>query len=151
MNLHLSNSTKFIKNPYTAYQHIDDNLSNSDKSFLASTAKFAIDSDYRVKMAAMIVKSGRVLSVSTNINKRSPTTPPNRWSTHAEIRALRSANETKNATLYIARLSSSGDYATAKPCAWCMEHILTAKIDRVVYTINDNNYSSFYTEMISWI
>lgn len=151
MNLYLSNSTKFIKNPYTAYQHIDDNLSNSDKSFLASTAKFAIDSDYRVKMAAMVVKSGRVLSVSTNINKRSPTTPPNRWSTHAEIRALRSANETKNATLYIARLSSSGDYATAKPCAWCMEHILTAKIDRVVYTINDNNYSSFYTEMISWI
>lgn len=151
MNLYLPDPTRFIKNPYTAYEHVDDNLSNSDKSFLSSTAKAAIDSDYRVKMAAMVVKSGRVLSITTNINKRSPTTPPNRWSTHAEIRALRSATDTKNATLYIARLSKNGSYATAKPCAWCMEHILTAKIDRVVFTIDENTCSSFYTEMISWI
>lgn len=149
--INLSNSTKFITRPYTAYTHIDDDLSNVDKSFLSSTAKAALDSEYKFRMAAMVVKSGRVLSINTNYNKRSPYTPPNRWSTHAEIRALRSASDTKDATLYIARLSKSGDYATAKPCAWCMEHIITAKINRVVYTINDNNHSSFYTEMISWL
>lgn len=142
---------KFLRVPYTAYNHIDDDLSNADKSFLAATAKAAISSQYKFKMAAMVVKSGRVLAINTNYHKRSPYTPPNRWSTHAEIRALRSSPDTKGATLYIARLAKSGDYATAKPCAWCMEHIITAKIDRVVYTLNDNNYSSFYTEMISWL
>lgn len=151
MPIYVSDSTKFLKKPYSSYLHVDDDLSNADKSFLAATAKVALESEYKFRMAAMVVKSGRVLSTNTNFNKRSPSTPPNRWSTHAEIRALRSAPDTKNATLYIARLSKSGDYATAKPCAWCMEHIITAKIDRVVFTINDNNYSSFYTEMISWL
>lgn len=151
MNLHISDPTRFIQIPYTAYTHIDDDLSNTDRSFLSTTAKAALSSEYKFRMAAMVVKSGRVLSVNTNFNKRSPTTPPNRWSTHAEIRAIRSSPDTKDATLYIARLAKNGDYATAKPCAWCMEHIITAKIDRVVYTINGNDCSSFYTEMISWI
>lgn len=151
MSIYLPDPTRFIKVPYSAYTHIDDDLSNTDKSFLSTTAKAALSSEYKFRMAAMVVKSGRVLSISTNYNKRSRTTPPNRWSTHAEIRALRSASDTKNSTLYIARLAKDGTCATAKPCAWCMEHIITAKIDRVVYTINDDHSSSFYTQMISWI
>lgn len=149
MNLYLPDPTRFIGMPYTAYQHVDDQLSNTDKSFLASTAKAALDSEYKFRMAAMVVKSGRVLSINTNYHKRSPYTPPNRWSTHAEIRALRSASDTKDSTLYVARLAKNGNYASAKPCAWCMEHIITAKVDRVVYT-DYEGYSSFYTEMISW-
>jgi tRNA(Arg) A34 adenosine deaminase TadA len=151
MSLYVPDPTRFIKFPYTAYTHIDDDLSNTDRSFLSTTAKAALNSEYKFRMAAMVVKSGRVLSINTNYNKRSRTTPPNRWSTHAEIRALRSASDTKNATLYIARLAKNGDHASAKPCAWCMEHIITAKISRVVYTMNDDEHSSFYTEMISWL
>lgn len=152
MSLYIPDPKRFIAVPYTAYTHVEeDDLSNSDRSFLSTTAKAALSSEYKFRMAAMVVKSGRVLSINTNYNKRSRTTPPNRWSTHAEIRALRSASETSGATLYVARLSKSGTLACAKPCAWCMEHILTAKISRVVYTDSDNNCSSFYTEMISWI
>jgi tRNA(Arg) A34 adenosine deaminase TadA len=152
MSLYIPDPKRFIQIPYTAYTHIEeDDLSNSDKSFLSTAAKAALSSSYKFRMAAMIVKSGRVLSINTNLNKRSPTTPPNRWSTHAEIRALRSASETKDTTLYIARIAKNGDYACAKPCAWCMEHILTAKVDRVVFTVNNDFSSSFYTEMISWI
>lgn len=150
MNIYTPNQIRFIDIPYTAYTHIDDDLSNTDRSFLATTAKAALSSGYKFRMAAMVVKSGRVLSINTNYNKRSPSTPPNRWSTHAEIRALRSSPETKDATLYVARLSKNGSYATAKPCAWCMEHIITAKIARVVFTLNHDESSSFYTEMISW-
>lgn len=150
MKLYAPNPSRFIHVPYTAYTHIDDDLSNTDRSFLATTAKAAFAADYKFRMAAMVVKSGRVLSINTNFNKRSPSTPPNRWSTHAEIRALRSSPETKDATLYVARLAKNGSYATAKPCAWCMEHIITAKIARVVFTLNDNDSSSFYTEMVSW-
>lgn len=151
MSLYLSDPRRFIKVPYTAYTHIDDYLSNSDKSFLSTAAKAALSSDYKFRMAAIVVKSGRVLSISTNYHKRSRTTPPNRWSTHAEIRALRNASDTKDSTLYIARLAKDGSYATARPCAWCMEHIITAKINRVVYTINNTESSSFNTQMISWI
>lgn len=151
MSINISDPSRFIKIPYTAYTHIDDDLSNSDRSFLSTAAKAASYSEYKFRMGAVVVKSGRVLSIDTNYNKRSPYTPPNRWSTHAEIRALRSASDTKGATLYIARLSKSGDVALAKPCAWCMEHIITAKIDRVVYTISEDESSSFYTQMISWI
>ena len=151
MSLNISDPTKFIKIPYTAYTHIHDDLSNSDRSFLSTAAKAALDSEYKFRMGAVVVKSGRVLSIDTNYNKRSPYTPPNRWSTHAEIRALRSASDTKGATLYIARLAKSGNLALAKPCAWCMEHIITAKIDRVVFTISEDESSSFYTQMISWI
>lgn len=151
MTIYLSDPHRFIKVPYTAYTHIDDDLSNTDKSFLSSTAKAAISSEYKFKMAAMVVKSRRVLSISTNFNRRSPTTPPNRWSTHAEIRALRAASETSGATLYVARLTKDGSYASAKPCAWCMEHILTAKIDRVVFTDTEGQFSSFYTELVSWV
>jgi len=151
MTLYLSDPTRFIQIPYTAYTHVDDDLSNTDRSFLSTTAKAALASEYKFRMAAIVVKSGRVLSVATNYNKRSRSTPPNRWSTHAEIRALRSASDTKDATLYVARLAKDNSYATSKPCAWCMEHIITAKISRVVYTIDNSSSSSFYTEMISWI
>jgi pyrimidine deaminase RibD-like protein len=151
MTIYTADPTKFIKFPYTAYTHIDQDVSNTDRSFLSTAAKAALDSEYKFRMGAIVVKSGRVLSIDTNYNKKSPYTPPNRWSTHAEIRALRSASDTKGATLYIARLSKSGDVDLAKPFAWCMEHIITAKISRVVYTINKNNSSSFYTQMISWM
>lgn len=152
MNLYIPDPKRFIASPYTAYTYTEqeDDLSNSDRSFLATTARAALASEYRFRMAAMLVKSGRVLSVSTNYNRRSSTTPPNRWSTHAEIRAIRSASDTKDATLYVARLSKSGDVALAKPCAWCMEHIITAKISRVVYTIDNNTCASFYSHMVSW-
>jgi len=151
MTIYTADPTRFIKFPYTAYTHIDQDVSNTDRSFLSTAAKAALDSEYKFRMGAIVVKSGRVLSIDTNYNKRSPYTPPNRWSTHAEIRALRSASDTKGATLYIARLFKSGDIALARPCAWCMEHITTAKISRVVYTINKNSSSSFYTQMISWM
>lgn len=152
MNLYIPDPKRFVTVPYTAYTHIEnDDLSNSDRSFLSTTSKAALSSKYKFRMAAMVVKSGRVLSISTNYNKRSRSTPPNRWSTHAEIRALRSASETSGATLYVARLSKNGNIACARPCAWCMEHIITAKISKVVYTDSHNNSSSFYTEMISWI
>jgi deoxycytidylate deaminase len=38
----------------------------------------------------------------------------------------------------------------AKPCIWCLNHILDAGISKVVFTTNDNIGSAFYTNMISW-
>lgn len=139
-----------MKDPYSKYEVVEDTLSNSDTSFLSATAKIAQTSDYRFRMAAMIVKSGRVLGGDTNSPKISPNTPPKRVSTHAEIRAIKGVKNTVGATMYIARLSSEGATALSKPCVWCLQHIIDAGISRIVYTDNEGHGVSFRTDMITW-
>ena len=139
-----------LRNPYKQYSFISDTLSNSDSSFLSATAKIALTSDYRFRMAALLVKSGRVLGGDVNIPRITPDTPPNRCSTHAEIRVIKNTKNTDGATMYIARLLLNNHTAMAKPCVWCLEHIIKAGISRVVYTENNNSSSSFYTDMITW-
>jgi len=145
--------TKFnmpLKDPYKQYDFIDEDLSNSDTSFLAAAAKIAQTSEYRFRMASLIVKSGRVLGGDTNSPKITPDTPPKRVSTHAEIRTIKGVKNTQGSTIYIARLSAEGNTALAKPCVWCMEHIINAGISRVVFTDNDGGGISFHTDMITW-
>lgn len=142
--------TQPIRYPYDEYDYIDETLSNNDISFLTATAKIALTSNYRFRMAALLVKSGRVLGGDVNVHKITPDTPPNRMSTHAEIRAIKNTRNIKGATLYIARLKSQDEYGMAKPCVWCMKTIIDAGISKVVFTINDGIGSSFYTNMISW-
>jgi len=144
-------STQPIINPYDTYRYINEPLSNNDISFLTATAKIAATSTYRFRMAALIVKSGSVLGGNVNMPKITPDTPPNRMSTHAEIRALKSVKNVQGATIYIARLKSQDQCGLAKPCIWCMNHMINAGISKVVFTINDGVGSSFYVNMITWI
>jgi len=139
-----------MKDPYSKYDFIEDTLSNSDTSFLSAAAKIALTSEYRFRMAAMIVKSGRVLGGDTNSPKISPDTPPKRVSTHAEIRAIKGVKNTEGATMYVARLSAEGSTALSKPCVWCLQHIIDAGISRIVYTDNEGHGVSFRTDMITW-
>lgn len=139
-----------VTNPYNDYDFLEDTLSNNDISFLAATSKFALTSTYRFRMGALLVKSGRVLGGDVNIPKITPSTPPNRVSTHAEIRVLKNTRNVKGATLYVARLRSQDIPALARPCSWCMQEIIAAGISRVVFTTNDQIGSSFYTDMITW-
>lgn len=135
---------------YTSYNFVEEEVSNTDLSFLAATAKIAQTSKYKFRMAAMVVKSGRVLSGDVNILKSSPTTPPKRFTTHAEIRALKSASNPKSSTVYVARLGKKGDITMARPCAWCLQYMIDAGVSRVVYTDRNNEAGSFYLNMISW-
>jgi len=139
-----------VKTPYHDYDFVEDPLSNTDSSFLAATAKFAITSTYRFRMGALLVKSGRVLGGDVNVPRISPSTPPNRVSTHAEIRVLKNTRNVRGATLYVARLRSKDIPALARPCSWCMQEIIDAGISRVVFTTNTDTGSSFYTDMITW-
>ena len=139
-----------LRNPYKQYSFISETLSNSDTSFLSAAAKIAQTSDYRFRMAALLVKSGRVLGGDVNVPRITPDTPPKRCSTHAEIRVLKNVKNTSGATMYIARLLLDDTTAIAKPCVWCLESIINAEISRVVFTCNGNASDSFYTNMISW-
>lgn len=139
-----------VSDAYKAYSYLPEDLSNNDISFLSAAAKIATTSTYRFRMGALLVKSGRVLAGDVNIPKISPSTPPNRVSTHAEIRTIKNTRNVRGATLYVARLRSKDIPALAKPCAWCMQEIIDAGISRVVFTTNSELGSSFYTDMITW-
>ena len=139
-----------LKNPYKQYDFVEEELSNSDRSFLSAAAKIALTSEYRFRMAALVVKSGRVLGGDTNSPKITPDTPPKRVSTHAEVRTLKGIKNTQGATIYIARLSSDGSTALSKPCVWCMGHVLDAGISKVVFTDSNDGGMGFYTDMITW-
>lgn len=139
-----------LRNPYKQYSFVPDTVSNSDSSFLAATAKIATTSDYRFRMAALLVRSGRVLGGDVNIPRITPDTPPNRCSTHAEIRVIKNTKNTDGATMYIARLLLDDTPAMSKPCVWCLNYIIDAGVSRVVFTENNGKSSSFYTDMITW-
>jgi len=140
-----------VVDPYYDYSYVPYNkLSKTESSFLAVAAKLAFTSDNRFRIGAIVVKSGRVLGGSANITKTSPSTPPNRFSTHAEIAALRVSSETEDSTLYVSRLNSSDQMALARPCSWCMQKILEAGIYRVVYSIDQNSAEFFYTSTVEW-
>jgi len=144
--------SRSVVDPYLDYQSIDySNVSRSDLSFLAVATKLAATSNNRFRVGALVVKSGRVFGGSANITKKSPSTPPNRFSTHAEIAALQVASQTQDSTLYISRLSSTDTLALARPCAWCIQKILESKVYRVVYTVDDDSAKYFYTSNITWI
>lgn len=147
---------KKVYDPYEDYSFTNDySISNKDASFISAASKIARTSDNRFRVGALVVKSGRVLGGSPNITRVSPKTPPNRFSTHAEIAAMDIASETNGATLYIARLNSENKYSISKPCAWCMQKIKQYGINRVVFTTDffsskKESISSFYVDEVIW-
>lgn len=150
MNALVSYYARSFADPYSIYTYEDETLSNNDHSFLAATAKIAATSNYRFKIAAMLVKSGRVFGADTNVYKVTPATPPKRLSTHAEVRVIKSTKNTEGATLYVARLRGDGCVSMAKPCAWCIATILDAGINKVVFSTGPDSGSAFYTSTIEW-
>jgi deoxycytidylate deaminase len=148
--------TTTVVDPYEDYGYVESKfISNKDASFISATAKIASTSNNRFRVGAMVVKSGRVMGGSPNITRRSPRTPPNRFSTHAEIAAINLSSDCDKATLYIARLNNSDQYSISKPCAWCLQKIIEAGISRVVFTLDyknsyEDSISSFYLDDVSW-
>jgi tRNA(Arg) A34 adenosine deaminase TadA len=150
MNALMSYYSRPFSDPYSIYWYDEEPLSNNDYSFLAATAKIAATSQYRFRMAAMLVKSGRVLGADTNLYKVTRHTPPNRLSTHAEVRVLNGTKNTEGATLYVARLRGDHTVSMAKPCAWCLASMLRADINKVVFSTGHDTGSAFYLSTLSW-
>lgn len=142
---------ELIPYPYSAYNYDPTSyISGKDKSFLAASAKLAQTSDNRFKMACIAVRGGSVLGADINVTKKHPTTPPNRFSTHAEIGAMKACSDATGTTLYIARLKVDGSTALARPCSWCMQQIQKNEVYRVVYTTDDFYPESFYISTVYW-
>lgn len=85
------------------------------------------------------------------MSKKGPDTPPFRESIHAEVSAIKNTKNVDGATLYVARLSSYGEMAIAKPCEYCVEHMIANNIHRVVFSVDSANAESYYLDTVNWI
>lgn len=103
----------------------------------------ATKSECRQKHAALVEKSGRVISWAINKYYNDPAMFPSDLltreremiSVHAEINAIRrvSPEVLLGATIYVARVGSKGA-ALSRPCERCEDALVKAGVRKVIYT-----------------
>ena len=115
-------------------------LSKKDLSWLSVARAFARESELRKKHGAVVVRSGSVVGVGCNKHRNDPAYLPKdvvreHTSYHAEEIAIRQAGDnTKGATIYVARVNNQGEDRNSQPCLPCGLLIREAQIKKIVYT-----------------
>lgn len=119
-------------------------LSNKQKSFLNLAARIAETSELSQQHGAVIVKSGRVISVGVNKWRNKsllgiPSDRPDQYystlSYHAEVDSLtRAGHHAVGATIYVARVNQRGEHKFSRPCKNCLLELKKAGIKKIVYT-----------------
>lgn len=88
---------------------------------------------------AVVVKSGRVMSVGINKWRNHPEIIEKdkikqECSVHAEVDALSRVSDSRGATIYIARVNRLGNIGLSRPCDNCHLAIIDAGISKIIYT-----------------
>jgi deoxycytidylate deaminase len=115
-------------------------LSKRDSAYLSVARYFATKSIARNTHGAVVVKGGRVVGTGYNKNRNhpkfvSPEHIKSDCSVHAEASAIRDAgNDVRNAVIYVARVSKSGEDRESKPCPRCLALIKESGIKRIIHT-----------------
>lgn len=87
------------------------------------------------RVGAILVRSGRVLSVGVNRYRNSPSKVDlDGVSYHAEEVALRRAGSADGATIYVARMTRSGKIGLARPCRRCQATLLEHGVQYAIWT-----------------
>lgn len=111
-------------------------ISSSDMRWLnraITQAELAPHEQWRV--GAVLVRGGSLLSVGFNRYRNDPSQVELAGvSYHAEAVALRKAGISEGATLYVARVTRSGDLGSAKPCSRCQALLERHGVHTVVWT-----------------
>ena len=100
-------------------------LSKKDLSWLSVARAFAEESELRKKHGAIVVRGGSVVGTGYNKHRNDPAYLPEdvvreHTSYHAEEIAIRQAGEnTKGATIYVARVNNNGEDRNSQPCLPC--------------------------------
>lgn len=110
------------------------------------------NTNFRTKMAAIIVYQNRIVGVGLNNRKTHPLqdrfkkNPMAIW-IHAEIAAINNALRTispdklKRSIIYIARYHKDEiTQGLAKPCNGCWKALLTFELKKVIYTLDNKGY-----------
>lgn len=107
--------------------------------WIKTTLKLAKKSNvYRYKIAAILVKGGRIIGVGINNNKRKGKTKHEFYGKrafHAELDLLSKFNpeEIKNATMYVAGINKNNKIILSKPCLHCQQLISMYNLKTVYY------------------
>ncbi|OZB98169.1 deaminase [Paenibacillus sp. XY044] len=115
------------------------------KKFIAFCLKKArknrID-NYR--LAATIIKGGRVIAVGVNSNKAGCLIDPlyENKGVHAELDALckLSEKQIKGSIMYVAGWSKANNMITSKPCPKCQEYMKKFDLKAVYYSMPNGEY-----------
>ena len=129
--------------------------------WLNHAKKFSLMSDFgRVKLGAVIIYKGRIVSYGYNTTKGNPIQYRyNKYNNmyywaamqHAEIMALNkikfSNYNKKKLSIFVFRQYKNGDWAIAKPCKACERAIKDFGIENVYYTRNKGYVYEHYLEV----
>lgn len=137
-----------MKNSYdAAIEVINKPLSRKKKQWLDRTIGLAYGSDCSMRLGAIIVKSGSLLSTGINSMRNNPNDLYyGGTSVHAEMAALRELRgpdntyaSAKGATIFVARIWKNGTTANARPCDKCYKALNEAGVSTIIYT-TDTEY-----------
>ncbi len=115
-------------------------LSKKQKAYMNVARFLATKSVMRHKHGAVVVKSGRVVGLGYNKSRNHPdvvTAGKHReqCGRHAEYVAIKEAGtNTRNATLFVARINRQGEDLLSKPCELCQKLIEESEIKHVIFT-----------------
>lgn len=131
-------------------------FSKQQMKFFTKAGEVAAGSDFdKYHIGCIAVLKNRIIAMSSNKLKTHPnqalydkfrefnnikSDPKNMHSLHAEIACLSLIKDLninyKDIELYIVRLRKDRAYGLARPCAACMNFILTKGIKKIYYTTN---------------
>ncbi len=122
-------------------------LSNRKKRFFEIAEAVSNLSDYSIRVGAVIVKNGKVISVGFNKTlKRNSLRKYNGYivrSIHAELHAILKANtDLTGAEIFVFSKKKDGEFRKSRPCNVCMSAIIEAGIKKVYYT----DYGNVFVE-----
>jgi deoxycytidylate deaminase len=120
-------------------------LDKKSKKYFDLAKKLSFKSQYHHKIAAVVVKKGRILGVGVNNPYKTHTKSTNPWRTiHAELDAILDSpkEELKGSSIYVYREHKNGNLASSKPCEHCAALIAKVGIIKVYYTDN-NEYKEY--------
>lgn len=126
--------------------------------FMARAVSYAMNSEYRWRHGAVIVKGSTVLVGSSNIFRNSPDIDSINATFHAEVAALRELfrlygwtyeepRDLSEYTIYVARVDSRNYRTMSRPCEGCWEILNYHGLRDVYYT---NELGGLSHESIMW-
>lgn len=133
--------TNNTKEPHTSAQMLTltPSLSNKQRNMLNLAVKAAQTSEHTWKHGAVVVKSGRVLSIG--INKQRNAEMQNYakqyetcFTVHAEVDALSRIPDANGVTIYIARVNKHGEERYSAPCENCAKYLAKRGVKNIIYT-----------------
>lgn len=128
------------------------------ENLIKRAVRVAHNSTYRWKHGAVVAKGNKVLGWAPNKFRNAPLVDEKNVSDHAERATLRELLKTREdlrgCTIYIARINRAGDTAMSRPCPDCMKAIIDAGIKEIVYTNEVGTYSieriELTTQSMKW-